>query len=141
MIIQLIGNPTTGKSTFIKKFIKDNNDWIWLDIAEWNRIDRNWLKIECDLINQLSKNKNYIVESIMGFHQLKNSLNIKFTCELKDLEYRHYLRKEQLDNNKLDYYSALSFQSVKPNLIINTSIHTTYEQIISILNPYIQIST
>lgn len=130
MIAQIYGMPTSGKTTFIREFINRNKNWTWLDVANWNKNPSNWLIAESNIFKQIKAepDNNYIVESVSGFWQL-DSKNILFKCEFQDMVLRHEKRRKTLNNDDLDYYNILMSQSIKPHLIINTSIFDTYEKI------------
>jgi len=130
LILQVYGMPTSGKTTFSKQFIKDNPLWTWLDVAKWNIEPSNWLIAETTILDKIKQepNRNYIVESVSGFWDLK-SKNILFKCDMPDLIKRHEYRRKILTNKDLDYYNGLMSQSIKSDIIINTSVLDTYEQI------------
>ena len=134
MIIQIIGKPCSGKSSFIKKYVQETSDsinYIWLDVAAQNTSYDKWFLAENLILNhEFSSDENYLIESISGFSYLKtlkNSFTIMFECnEYERITRAINSRHELWNNNDLYYHDILISQSIRPDHIINTSSNSSY---------------
>lgn len=129
-IVQVIGRPCTGKSTFLRRFCKEEGHYL-LDIANYRDNLDDFLLAENKLLKDLINNDKYYVcfiESASGFYDL-NSRNIKFCCDNKVLEKNHKARHEKCTDDVLEYYSLLESLDIACSKIIDITIEKSYEDI------------
>ena len=108
-IIQLIGLPCSGKTTFLKKYLSDLNSITWIDYAEYDDIKSFFKDVK-------SIEGNLIIESACGFH-IKNSIVLLYKRPIMDVYKNHQSRNESIDE---DYLSLLETRMIKPHYIITT---------------------
>lgn len=110
MIVQVIGLPCTGKTTALKKWLKQKKEKInYFDWADYENKAKFIQKI-----NQHNLNK-VLVESACGL-EIKNSIVILYKQPQSLIYKRHELRNEILDE---DYLSLLESNSMIPNYTVN----------------------
>jgi hypothetical protein len=121
IIIQAIGAPCTGKSTFLKRFIAENPQWSLYDIADFRDV-ATWLLAENKMLNKMKAEKpDYVIlESAQGVHDVC-SFNVLFKCDMKTLCERHDKRGIELTDDLLEYYSLILSVGVKPEVTIDTT--------------------
>ena len=129
-IVQAIGTPCSGKSFFLRKFVKEYPVWKLYDIANYRDNFEEWLVAENALIKEMvfDNRSSVIIESAQGLHDIK-SINVEFKCDLKTLGERHKLRGLDLGNEELEYYSMLKLIGVRPHVTIDTSGNSNYEHL------------
>ena len=131
-IVQVIGSPCSGKSTFLRRFVSENPQWKLFDIVDYRYSSEEWLVAENYLIKDiLYKEYPYvIIESAQGLHEL-NALNIEFYCDIQTLIKRHQKRGLEVTDEDLQRYSILKMIGIKPQFTIDTSENISYEHLAS----------
>lgn len=131
-IIQCIGSPCSGKSTFLKRFVKENPIWKLYDIVDYRYDSFDWLLAENKLLNQViqSDSEFVLLESAQGFHDIK-SYNIEFRCDIPTLIQRHVLRGLELTDEELKYYALLKSIGIQAHFILDTSGEITYTHLLN----------
>lgn len=129
-IVQVIGKPCTGKSTFLRKFAARNLGWQYFDIVNFRKETEDFLYAENRLLKKIinSGHPQIIIESAHGFWEL-DSINIKFECSLKDLKENHNRRGLELNDTLLEYYSQLESIGVLAHATILLTNSLVYEHI------------
>ena len=102
MKIQIIGLPCSGKTTAIKKFLKQNKNVSYLDIRDYNS---NTKKFKTDIIK---KNGNLIAESACGVNIFDTEI-VRLEIPIRTLNKRSLLRDKEFDD---DYMSLLTTQMI-----------------------------
>lgn len=129
IVVQAIGIPCTGKSTFLKRFVAHSPEWKLYDIADF-RDAKTWLLAENQMFNKIKAEKpDYVIlESAQGIHDVC-SYNVLFECGIKTLAERHIKRGIELTNDLLEYYSMILSIGVKPHAFLNTE--NNYEHLLA----------
>lgn len=138
IIIQAIGVPCTGKSTFLKRFVAENPQWALYDIVDF-RDAATWLLAENQMLNKMKAEKpDYVIlESAQGIHDV-HSYNVLFKCDMRTLNERHTKRGLELTNDLLEYYSMIMSVGVKTAQTIDTN--NSYEHLSATFSKAIEMS-
>ena len=114
-IIQIIGLPASGKTTYIKEYLNLNLNVKYLDVANYphqNRIKKLYKDIKKLYTDS---NKSLIIESACGFN-IKNSKIIKLKINYDEVCMNFLKRENYLDK---DYLSLLDNQLKIPDYTVS----------------------
>jgi hypothetical protein len=137
-IVQAIGFPCTGKSTFLRRYVSEHLQWKLYDIVDF-RDTENWLLAENKMLKKMVDDQPgfAILESAQGIHGV-HSCNILFKCDMRTLNERHKRRGIELTNDLLEYYSMLMTVGVKTYITVDTN--NSYEHLLAQFFKAIEIS-
>ena len=120
MIILLIGQPNSGKTTLAKMLLEVLSEYNWLDGDSIRKLTKNFdyspkgrLKNIEFITNYCLNNKNVIVSSIMPIKNYREILKNETNCV------EIYLKSKRLRKN---YYCNIFEKPVNPNIIIDTDL-------------------
>jgi deoxyadenosine/deoxycytidine kinase len=143
-IVQIIGSPCVGKSSFIRALKEKVADWSYYDIAAHTQETDTFLSVENNILKSIvNENVDAVIESACGFNDLKGKvirLKVDHEIWLSRIKERHP-NVENIDD-LLDYYSMLETQAVKADETFDISDEAKVDLIVSyIANKYLSITS